>query len=363
MSALRRLAGYLVLATVVPIAILLVLEGLASMGIMAHRALAVQPPAKPQYTVPDSLLGWTGRPDVAVPDAYGAGLSLTHDAAGLRVHRRIAGATSAAERRIVCSGGSLVHGAGVADSQTMCAYLERDLPGARTLEMAQEGFGIDQAYLAYRRDGVSAANRLHVFAFTRGDLDRIGLRSDHGYARPVLDLRSGRLVVSELPGPRSRAWSRWSAIASLLSESRLAQAIERRTGIAEATRRREADHSLAVAQALFRDLDSLDRARGSRLVLVCLPTLADLREGAGDDRRGAVAAFAARAGIPFVDLTAGMRDVAPDTADWFFVTAGALPVRGLAGHYSASGNRWVAARLAERLGAMPELASIAGAEP
>jgi hypothetical protein len=113
-----------------------------------------------------------------------------------------------------------------------------------------------------------------------------------------------------------------------------------------------------VAQAVFRDLDSLNRARGSRVVLVYLPTLGDLREGAGDDRRAALAAFSGRLGISFVDLTAGMRAVSPDSVDWFFITPSALPVRGLAGHYSAAGNRWVAARLAGRLGALPDVASV-----
>jgi hypothetical protein len=363
MTALRRLAGYIALSTVVPVAILLVLEGLASLGILAHRALTLQPPARPQYTMPDSLLGWTGRPNVAVPDAYGPGLSLTHDAAGLRVHPPASGLVAATERRIVCSGGSLVHGAGVADSQTMCAYLEQELPGARTLELAQEGFAIDQAYLAYRRDGARIPHRLQILAFTRGDLDRIALRRAGGYAKPVLDLRSGRLVVTDLPGSNASGWSRWSAMTSLLSESRLAQAIERRTGLAEARRRRDADHSWSVAQAVFRDLDSLDRARGSRLVLVYLPTLGDLREGAGDDWRAEIAAMAARGGIPFVDVTAALRAVPPDTADWFFITPGAVSVRGLAGHYAARGNRWIAARLAERLGAMPDVASIVGSAP
>ena len=81
------------------------------------------------------------------------------------------------------------------------------------------------------------------------------------------------------------------------------------------------------------------------------------------DRRAALAAFSGRLGISFVDLTAGMRAVSPDTVDWFFITPSALPVRGLAGHYSAAGNRWVAARLAERLGALPDVASAVGSLP
>jgi hypothetical protein len=360
MTALKRLAGVVALTTIVPLAILLVLEGFANMGILAHRILTVQPPPRLQHTAPDSLLGWSGQPNVALPNAYGPGLSLTHDASGMRIHRPVPDSVAPGQRRILCSGGSLLHGAGVADSQTTCAYLERDLPGVNTLDLAQEGFGIDQAYLAYRRDGGRYPHRLQLFAFTRGDFDRLARSWDRGYAKPVLALHDGRLLPDGVPLPATPTSGRWSAMTSVLSESRLAQAIERRTGVTESRRRREAARSWQIAQAVFRSLDSLNRARGSRLVLAYLPTLGDLREGAGDDRRAALAAFSERAGIPFVDLTAGMRAVSPDTADWFFITPNALPVRGLAGHYSTAGNRWVAALLAERLAALPELADAMG---
>jgi hypothetical protein len=360
MSALKRFAGYLALATVVPFAMLLMLEGLTSIGMLAHEVISLQPPAKLPHTAHDSLLGWVGQPNVVLPNYFGPNLSLTHDAAGMRVHRPVAEALASGEHRIICSGGALTYGAGVADSQTMCAYLEQELPGVRTLDMTQEGFGIDQAYLWYRRDGDTFPHQLHVFAFTRSDFDRMAQASYRGYAKPVLVARNGSLAAENVPLPGHGAASRWSRLPSVLSDSRLLRAIDRRTGWTESNRAREDAESWKVAQAVFRDLARLNEARGSEVVLVYLPTLNDLRAGPNDGRRAALATFSRESAIPFIDLTIDMRAVSADSTDWFFITPNALPVGGLAGHYSAVGHRWTAAHLAERLRAIPDVARALG---
>jgi hypothetical protein len=365
---MKRIAGYVALVTVVPLAMLLTLEGLASMAIMARHAMEARPQPPFPHVVHDTLIGWVGQPNVALPNAFGPHLSLTHDARGLRVHPPAPAAPDAGDHRIVCSGGSLVYGAGVADSQTMCADLEQALPGVRTIDMAGEGYGIDQAYLRYQRDGGERAggegpHPLHLLAFTQADVERITRASDRGFARPSLAVRDGRLVASNLPLPEPKSSDRWEDGSSVLAESRLMRAIERRTGWSDASRTRQRERAWSLAQALVHDLDGLDRARGSRLVLVYLPALSDLRPGGSDARRAAFAASSARAGIPFIDLTPAMRTMSPDSVDWLFITPSALPVRGLAGHYSAAGHRWVAARIAERLLAAPDLARAIGGAP
>jgi hypothetical protein len=362
-SAAKRFVAYVALATVVPFAMLLVLEGLASMVLMTRHAFAARPQPAFAHVVHDSLLGWVGQPNVALPNAFGPHLSLTRDAHGIRVHSPSATDHVVSGHDVVCSGSSLADGAGVADSQTMCADIERALPGVRTIEMAQEGYGVDQAYLRYVRDGADRPHRLHVFAFTGGDVERMARASERGYARPRLEERDGRLVAANVPLAKEQAASRWPQGLSVLSESRLVHAIERRTGRGEAHRARERERAWSLASTLFRDLDSLERSRGSRLVLVYLPALSDLRPGGTDARRAALAAFSRRRGIAYVDLTAELRAVSPDTADWFFITPNALPVRGLAGHYTAEGHRWVAARIAERVQATPDLARAIEAAP
>jgi hypothetical protein len=64
-----------------------------------------------------------------------------------------------------------------------------------------------------------------------------------------------------------------------------------------------------------------------------------------------------------VDLTPEIRAVPPDSADWMFITPNALPVQGSSAHYTAAGHRWVAARLAEHLRAMPAVAAAVGVPP
>jgi hypothetical protein len=108
-----------------------------------------------------------------------------------------------------------------------------------------------------------------------------------------------------------------------------------------------------ISTAVFKDLDKLNRERGSQLVLLYLPTITDLVPGAYDARRARLAAFAEREHLTLMDLTPEMRQVPADTSQWFFITASELQTRGAGGHYSVRGHQWVAEAIARHLRALP----------
>lgn len=344
------------------VAVLLValgVEGLSSFALLARDVRHIpHTPENFRQATYDTLLGWVGLPNLSRADNYGPGLRLTTSADGMRIHRPVTAALAPDEKRIICSGDSFTFGSGVSDDQTFCAYLEQELPGVRTLNMAQRGYGIDQAYLWYKRDAVRYPHQVHVFAFIWADFERMALTSFTGYPKPRLRLDAGKLVVDNVPVPRWKGESKMTAVPGLLPTLRVVQLIQRHTDQSDSAKLARVDARVwDVAMAVFEDLARLDTERGSRLVLVYLPAPPDLAPGPQDTRRRRLAEFSRRSGIPFVDLTPEIRTVPADSADWMFITPNALPVQGSSAHYTATGHRWVAARLAEHLRAMPAVAA------
>jgi hypothetical protein len=334
-------------------------EGLASFGLFANDIRHIpRAPENFRQATYDTLLGWVGLPNLARSDNYGPGLRLTTNTDGMRIHRPVTPALAPGEKRIICSGDSFTFGSGVSDDETFCAYLEQELPGVRTLNMAQRGYGIDQAYLWYKRDAVRYPHQVHVFAFIWADFERMAVTTFTGYPKSRLRLRDGTLAVENVPVPQWTGESRLATAFGALPELRLVQLVQRQTDQSDAAKLARVDAQVwDIALAVFKDLDRLNKERGSNLVLVYLPAPADLAPGAQDNRRQRMAEFSHTSGIPFVDLTAEIRRVPPDSADWMFITPNALPVQGSSGHYTAAGHRWVAARLAEHLRAIPAMSA------
>ena len=361
-SRARTLVRNLLLASLVLAVAVTGLEGLSSFASLARGFRALRPPpANFRQATYDSLIGWVGIPNLAIADNYGPGLSLTTNAEGMRIHRPVSRALEPGERRIVCSGDSFTFGSGVGDRETFCAGLERELPGVRTLNLAQRGYGNDQAYLRYRRDAGAYPHQLHLFAFIWNDFERMALRSFTGYPKPVLALRDGSLVTDNVPVPEWKGWSRWAAAPALLARLRLMQVIRERVNPTDSAKMARVDAQvLPAVEAMFRDLARLARERGSELVLVYLPAPPDLAPGAWDVRRRKLADLSRTSGVTLIDLTDEIRRLPADTLDWMFITEHALPVDGASGHYTAMGHDWVAAQLAGHFRALPEVRTALG---
>ena len=282
------------------------LEGLASFGLLASDIRDIpNAPENFRQAKYDTLLGWVGLPNLARPDNYGPGVRLTTNADGMRIHRPVTPQLAPGEKRAICSGDSFTFGSGVADDETFCAYLEQDLPGFRTLNMAQRGYGIDQAYLWYKRDAVRYPHQLHLFAFIWADFERMAVKSFTGYPKSRLRLKDGQLALENVPVPEWTGYSKVPTALSMLPELRLVQMIQRQTDQSEATKLARVDAQVwDIALAVFKDLDRLNKERGSKLVLVYLPTPDDLVAGVHELRRKRLAEFSRASGIPFVDLTA-----------------------------------------------------------
>lgn len=350
---LRRLfrgTGCLLLTT---LAVLVLVEGVSSVVYIAVRLFRDRALAEERYTRYDPDLGWVSEPGTHIPDMYGPGVFLRIGAQGFRGERSYGRTVPPGLRRVVCSGDSYTFGYGVDDDHTWCHLLTRLIPGLETVNMGQGGYGIDQAFLWYRRDGVPIEHQAQLFAFVTDDFNRMQSDRFIGYGKPLLRMQKGALAVTNMPVPRPRFLLTWLAghrgHFEMLASVRLARAVASELG-GDAPPPAGGDGTpQAVAAAIFRELRALHRARGSRLALVYLPTPADVRGCESDGWRRFTAEEARRLGIPFLDLVEAIRELPPAETDRFFLQGGGGgPYFGAAGHYTEKGNDWVARRIAAR---------------
>ena len=149
-----------------------VVEGVAS---LARFGLIVatqtqRPLAERAHTEYDAELGWVNRPNVSLPDLYGPGASLHINTQRFRGTRDVAPHTPVGRVRVVCSGDSFALGYGVGDDATWCHQLEALEPRVESVNMGQGGYGLDQAYLWFLRDGAALEHDVHLFSFIAEDV-------------------------------------------------------------------------------------------------------------------------------------------------------------------------------------------------
>lgn len=331
------------------VVVLALAEGLASLVLLGVTlaASAQRPLAERAHTQYDAELGWVARPNLALVDLYGPGASLHTNAQGFRGRRDVPRAAPPGVVRIVCSGDSFALGYGVGDDDAWCHQLERLAPGVETVNMGQGGYGIDQAYLWYRRDGLPLEHHAHLFTFIGEDFVRMGATSFFGYGKPRLALDGERLRVENVPVPRASFWLPWLAQnAHVVERLRVVQIghllLGRRGGARAATPVSDAELG-RLAAAVFAELAALHRAAGRQLVLVHLPTRDELRDpDASASLRGFVARRAQELGVPFLDGTTALAGRPSEELDALFLAAGAIDYPAAAGHYTVAGNRWAA---------------------
>ena len=337
---------------VLPILGLILIEGTSSLVLFA---LKLRSGPVRIYMEPDSLLGWVSQPNVNIPDLYGPGVYLRTNAQRFRSNHDIAPRVPSGRVRMICSGDSFTLGSGVDNDHTWCQRLAAQHAGIETVNMAQGGYGIDQAYLWYKRDGVVLEHQVHLFAFITNDFARMSGRTFNGYGKPMLAIRDGALTTENVPVPHSPFYARWlSSSAEAVGQLRASNLIRRVMGHYRPMR--TPDETVAdsvtwqVAARVFADLDSVNRSKQSQLVLVFLPTQEDRRNGSEEWRRR-VREFSEREHLALVDLVGDFERLPADSTEQLFLREGEA-----AGHYTTTGNEWVARQLYQHLLTIPQVA-------
>lgn len=331
-----------------------VVEGVASVArfVLVLATQTRRPFAERAHTEYDAELGWVNRPNVSLPDLYGPGASLHTDAQRFRGARDVEPHKPAGRVRVVCSGDSFALGYGVGDDATWCHQLESLEPHVESVNMGQGGYGLDQSYLWFLRDGAPLEHDIHLFSFIVEDFVRMGVTSFFGYGKPRLRLDGDRLVAENVPVPRGAYWLPWlyqnAHFADELRSVALLRAVADRAG--GGTRTAAAGDDVGrLAAAVFADLARLHRAAGRTLVLLYLPMRDERTDDRGRALRDFVAREAARLGVPFLDGAAKLRERDPSELDDLYITQAAVDFPAAAGHFTERGNRWTASWIVEAL--------------
>ncbi|MFP8881008.1 MAG: hypothetical protein VCE43_16935, partial [Myxococcota bacterium] len=344
------------------IVLLVVIEGLAG-GVLFVRRLFDETDSQPSFaerthTRYDAELGWVNLANHAVEGLYGPGAGLHTNAQGFRGDRDTAPKPAPGVFRVVCSGDSFTLGFGVGDEQTWCHRLR--LPGrdVETVNMGQGGYGIDQAWLWYERDGADLGHQLHIFAFVYPDITRMTQLSFLRYGKPRVRYDSTGLYVENVPVPRAGILSEWlrrhrdtfgslqlfRLLGPLLGRPLPGPAAGRFPPYSE-------EEAAAVAIEIFADVDRSNAKRSGVAVFVYLTSWLDLRDKPEQTQRfrDNFASALARRSLRFIDLTDDFRALSPAVLETLFIKPGETPFRHARGHYTAEGNAFVARALSRRL--------------
>jgi len=362
---LRRLALRALLVVLVFALTLVVVEGVSSLLLVYQefRLWNREVLAERKHTAYDELLGWVNVPDTRIEDMYGPGRPLTINAQGFRNRGAVAPEVPAGRVRVVCSGDSFTLGFGVGDDDTWVSQLAALEPRFEPVNMGQGGYGVDQAFLWYRRDAAELDHDVQVFAFITGDFRRMQKDTFNGYPKPVLKVVDGELTVENVPVPRTAYWFPWFTQNQRKFEKLKAVELVRRLR-GENPDQPKVQLALGdrqvrrVVLSMFEELARLNRERGSALVCVHLPMKSDHEPAAATDEwRAFLARELAERGIAYADLVAPFRRLPAERVDALFIAEDAIDLPGAAGHYTEAGNRHFAERVHAELVRVPAIAS------
>ena len=360
----RKVILWVIFNVIAVIFIVALCEGFSSLVLFLQAISEARPLAERRHTQYDELLGWVNIRNLDIKDMYGPGVYLRTNSQSFRNNRDFQVNIPHNKIRIICSGDSFTFGYGVDNDHTWCERLTTQDSRLETVNMGQGGYGIDQAYLWYKRDGSKLGHNLQIFAFVTNDFRRMERDSFSGYGKPLLKLQKGRLQTTNVPVPRRAFYMPWimqnrKAIDGLKSIQLLRNLFFQGDVKTEAEAgdlpTYDPASSEEIAFKILEDLVRLNKAKNSTLVLVYLPgqnfTDRDLKHW-----RQQVHTASERLGIIFIDLIDEFKDLPPDELAKMFIQEGQVTDYSLAaGHYTVKGNQYVADALYKRLLASPEI--------
>jgi hypothetical protein len=310
-----------------------------------------------KHTQYDEEIGWINVPDLYIENMYGPGKSFRTNSKAFRNNQEISPAIPAGKVRLVCSGDSFTMGYGVDTADTWCQQLEAIDNRIESVNLGQGGYGIDQAYLWYKRNSPTLKHNIQLFAFITDDFRRMESDNFVGYGKPVLRVENGVLVNKNRPVPRlAFSIPRLPLIRQEIGNLNVVRVIRRALGsVAETPQESQTDDAQSelqlreVSLKIFEDLQKLNQEGDSAVVLVYLPSLPDYPPGNGIGRwRDFFRDLDKEHGFLTIDLVDEITQLPPEDVAALYTDSG---------HYSENGNRIIAQVLYNRLLALPDINS------
>lgn len=335
----------LLIVLVGTLALLLLLNGAIDVTVAWFSSADSGEMTEQAHCVFDPELGWAHEKGRRAEGIYGPHRNLSVDARGFRGTKEVETAVPEGRYRIICLGDSFTLGYGVDDAETFPVELEKLDPALETVNMGQGGYGVDQCYLWYRRDGGELEADLLLFAFIAPDFERMLVDRLHGaYAKPRLRVVDGALALPDEPivddWESGSGRARFDGFFEGLAVSDLMKRLRwRKMSQAEAPTEDPPLGYEELGERVLRDLARLAEERGQKLALVHLP-LQNRWAGRPVKLMRWLTPLAAELGAPLIDLTEDFDHLPKSSVDTYYQGDG---------HLNAHGNRYVAERLRARL--------------
>ena len=354
---IKQVVKLLAINSFVMLALIVIIEGISSITLSFSRITRVPITNERKHTKYDEELGWVNIPNLHIEDMYGPGIYLKTNSQAFRNEKDFSINIPDRKLRLLCSGDSFTLGYGVANNRTWCYLLTTLIADLETVNLGQGGYGIDQIYLLYKRNGLKLEHNIHIFAFITWDFSRMKSADFAGYGKPVMTLVGDKLVVDNIPIPK-RSYYNPRFTQSIRFLSRELKAVEFSRAVmkrllpkrknSETSERKTNQQVQKVFAKILDDLQTMSQERDSTLILVYLPVEKDYFGSKSTYLwQQYVKVEAKKRGILLIDLVEDLKQLSHQEIKSFFIQGD--------GHYSNKGNAYVADRLSKALLTLPEL--------
>ena len=357
MSSKHRYSVMILINLCVFLGLAAAIEGFSSYALLLDEIRSVTKLAERHHTIYDPELGWVNRPDVHVPDMYGPGIYLQTNKQGFRNTKNFSPSVPEGRIRVICSGDSFTLGYGVDNKHTWPMRLGSIDPRLEPVNMGQGGYGVDQAYLWFKRDAAPLDYDFHILAFITADFaDRMQPYRFFGYGKPVIKLQENALVVTNTPvATGSYQFPGLTRTLRILCDLQTIKFLRRginkmksmlRNGNAPPSN----TETQRVLVKILEDLKNHSKNRSGKLILAYLPTEFDLKGSSKTDKwTEFMRTLSCDLDIPLVNVVDSFRSLPYERVSHMFLADGELDYLGAAGHLNNEGNEAVAKVIYEEL--------------
>jgi len=347
-----RKASILILVTLALVIILfLIVEGLSSTINIVNTAFFSDLIAERQHTRYDEEIGWINLPNLSLNDMYG-GKSFITNSMAFRNDKEFTFSVPSNKIRVICSGDSFTMGYGVDNDNTWCKLLESIDSRIESVNLGQGGYGVDQAYLWYKRNSFKLEHNIHIFAFMDADFKRMESDAFQGYGKSFFVLQDGVLININKPVPkRSYNMPRLPRIGQALRQSQSITFLKRilsadAPSIVLDNNNKHTNPTREIVVNIFTSLKEISKANNSEVVFVFLPRQSDyMGRATSETWRKFLHSVAIQHEFVVIDLIDEFRTYPPQEVRSLF-----------AGHYSEKGNLYIANTIYEKLLSIQKIA-------
>ena len=337
------------------------------------KALADLLKNKMRYNIFSPELGWTIKEN-------GEKSSYRANACGFRSSKEYSFVPPSNILRIACFGDSFTHGDDVQNDATWETWLENSSTNLEVLNFGVQGYGLDQAYLRYLKDGTAFQPHIVFIGYMTENISRnVNLFRPFYYPRtniplfkPRFVIRDGKLVL--LPNPITqlsdyqellnhprKTLSRigrndyfyknryksgpfdFSPFVRLIKMTINNVRSSSQYGIFQNSRYNKNSEALAVTTKLFDEFHQAALRNGSLPIILIFPRIQDVEvyRGTGEKLYAPLLAYLDAAGYDYIDCVEAFSNPDPkiDIDAWF--------VRG--SHYTPYGNKFIADHISSYL--------------